>query len=268
MGVYVSSLVAGGLVGRDRGRARRATSSAGAGAWAASPCCRRPARCSCCARCPRSGRRRGAARSRAPSRHSFGTAPSYEPPSRAAALFFTFVGTFTFVTFRLERAPFGFGDVESSLVFLLWLLGAIGPFAGRFADRVGWRAAALTAIACATTGLVVSLPALLPTLVVGLGLMTLAMFSGATALQLGVLAAADADRGAAAALYFCVYYTSGALGAYLPGLAWQAWGWKGVAACGLGRRAHRRDRPPQLHGYGEFETGCRSPVAKRSNRNG
>jgi MFS transporter, YNFM family, putative membrane transport protein len=149
-------------------------------------------------------------------------------------VFFTFVGTFTFVTFRLERAPFGFGDVESSLVFLLWLLGAVGPFAGRFADRAGWRAAGLAAIACAMTGLVFSLPAFLPTLVVGLGLMTFAMFSGATALQLGVLASAVTDRGAAAALYFCVYYTSGALGAYLPGLAWQAWGWNGVAACGLG----------------------------------
>jgi hypothetical protein len=31
-----------------------------------------------------------------------------------------------------------------------------------------------------------------------------------------------------------VYYGAGALGAYLPGLAWEAWGWPGVAACGLG----------------------------------
>jgi YNFM family putative membrane transporter len=176
-------------------------------------------------------------------------------------VFFTFVGTFTFVTFRLEKAPFDFGDVASSLVFLLWLLGAVGPFAGRFADRVGWRVAALGAIACAAAGLLVSLPALLPTLVVGLGLMTFAMFAGATALQLGVLSAADADRGAAAALYFCVYYTSGALGAYLPGLAWQTWGWTGVAACGLGALAasaallspglfNSRDRASSIPGAG------------------
>jgi YNFM family putative membrane transporter len=152
-------------------------------------------------------------------------------------VFFTFVGTFTFVTFRLQDPPFDFGNVASSLVFLLWLLGAVGPFAGRFADRIGWRLAALAAIACAATGLLVSLPTVLATLAVGLGLMTLAMFAGATALQLGVLSAVASDRGAAAALYFCVYYTCGALGAYLPGLAWQAWGWTGVAACGFGALA-------------------------------
>ena len=49
------------------------------------------------------------------------------------------------------------------------------------------------------------------------------------------------------ALYFSIYYGLGALGAYVPGLAWQEWGWGGVvvtgliallvAVAGLGRRA-------------------------------
>jgi len=30
-------------------------------------------------------------------------------------------------------------------------------------------------------------------------------------------------------MYFSVYYASGALGGYLPGLAWQRWQWSGVA---------------------------------------
>ena len=37
----------------------------------------------------------------------------------------------------------------------------------------------------------------------------------------------------ATALYFGIYYAGGALGAYVPGLAWQEWGWGGVAATGL-----------------------------------
>ena len=41
------------------------------------------------------------------------------------------------------------------------------------------------------------------------------------------------DRGAASAVYFSVYYGSGAVGGYLPGLAWQAWHWAGVACAGL-----------------------------------
>ena len=31
-------------------------------------------------------------------------------------------------------------------------------------------------------------------------------------------------------MYFSVYYGSGALGGYLPGLAWERWQWNGVAA--------------------------------------
>jgi predicted MFS family arabinose efflux permease len=96
------------------------------------------------------------------------------------------------------------------------------------------------------------------------------MFAGATALQLGVVSSSASDRGAATALYFSIYYASGALGAYLPGLAWQAWGWSGVAAMALGAIAAASVLLAwrQLHGYGEFETGWRSPVSKRSNRNG
>jgi YNFM family putative membrane transporter len=63
------------------------------------------------------------------------------------------------------------------------------------------------------------------------------MFIGYTATQLGVSDVARADRGAASALYFSAYYGAGALGAYVPGLAWEAWGWDGVAALGLGSLA-------------------------------
>jgi predicted MFS family arabinose efflux permease len=77
-----------------------------------------------------------------------------------------------------------------------------------------------------------------------------------TAAQLGISDVARVDRGAATALYFSIYYSLGALGAYLPGVAWQEWGWGGVAAVGflalvlaaaglaaasLGRRSEIRD---------------------------
>ena len=45
--------------------------------------------------------------------------------------------------------------------------------------------------------------------------------------------ATDVDRGAASAVYYSVYYSSGGLGGYLPGLAWQAWHWNGIALVGL-----------------------------------
>jgi YNFM family putative membrane transporter len=233
MGVYVASLVAGGLIGRV-GVALIADVAGwrwGVGGLAVLPAAGailmtrslpdigRP---------ERSATRRGGVLAQLRNTELVRTAFA------GGCLFFTFVGVFSYVTFRLEAPPFSLPTVTSSLVFVLWLLGAVGPFAGRFADRIGWRGAALTAFACALGGLALSLPALLPTLLLGLAVLTLSMFAGATALQLGVVSSAASDRGAASALYFSVYYTSGALGAYLPGLAWQAWGWNGVAAIGLG----------------------------------
>jgi len=150
-----------------------------------------------------------------------------------AALFFTFVGAFTFVTYRLEEPPFSYSVAAASLVFLLWLTGLVGPLAGRLADRVGWRRLALGTVALSAAGVLLTLPDLLPSLVLGLACIAGAMFTGYTATQLGVSDVARVDRGAATALYFSIYYAGGALGAYVPGLAWQEWGWVGVAATGL-----------------------------------
>ena len=56
-----------------------------------------------------------------------------------SAFFFVFVGTFSYVTYRFERPPFGYGTVASSAVFGLWILGFTTPIVGRVVDRVGWR---------------------------------------------------------------------------------------------------------------------------------
>jgi len=149
------------------------------------------------------------------------------------AFFFTFVGCFSYVVYRLERPPFDLGPAAGSLVFVLWILGAAGPLLGRLADRIGWERLGLLALALAALGLALSLPASLPSLVLGLALVTLANFGGVTAAQLGVSGAAAVDRGAASAVYFSLYYGIGSLGGYLPGLAWERYGWDGVAITGF-----------------------------------
>ena len=145
------------------------------------------------------------------------------------AFFFTFVGCFSYVVYRLERPPFELGPGAGSLVFVLWILGVAGPSIGRLADRIGWQRLGLGAIALAAAGVAVSLPSTLPTLFFGLALITLANFCGVTAAQLGVSEATSVDRGAASAVYFSLYYGIGSLGAYVPGLAWERYGWNGVA---------------------------------------
>ena len=71
-------------------------------------------------------------------------------------------------------------------------------------------------------------------IVLGLALFAAAMFAGVTACQLGVASSTDQNRGFATAVYFSAYYIAGALGGYLPGLAWQSWGWTGVGTLAIG----------------------------------
>lgn len=151
-----------------------------------------------------------------------------------SAFTFTFIGTFSYVTFRLARPPFEYGTAATSLVFLLWLLGALVPLAGRRAERIGWRRLALGSLGLAAVGLALTIPDVMPALAIGLGAVALANFAGVTAAQLGVAEASAVDRGVASAVYFSLYYTTSAVGGYVPGLAWQAWGWTGVALLSLG----------------------------------
>ncbi len=148
----------------------------------------------------------------------------------ASALFFAFVGVFSFVTFRVEGPPFGWSQAAGSLIFLLWGMGSLGPMAGTIADRVGWRTVVLAALGFGAAGIALSLPDTPFTLLPGLALLAGAMFCGVTAAQLGTATSTTTDRGVASAMYFSVYYASGALGAWLPGVFWERWQWPGVVA--------------------------------------
>lgn len=154
-----------------------------------------------------------------------------------SALFFAFLGAFSYIDFRLERAPFSLDPSISGLVFLVWVMGAAGPAAGRLAGRRGWRAVALGGLGLAAAGVALTLADALPLVVGGLALITLGNFSGVTAAQLGVAEATEQDRGLASALYFSAYYVAGSLGGYLPGLAFEEWQWPGVAGLALGAYA-------------------------------
>ena len=43
-----------------------------------------------------------------------------------ASLFFGFVGVFSFIDYRLEAAPFSYSPSVASLIFVLWIFGAVG----------------------------------------------------------------------------------------------------------------------------------------------
>ena len=145
------------------------------------------------------------------------------------SLFFVFVGVFSYIGFRLEAAPFNLSPTAASLVFGLWVVGAVAPIAGRYAERVGWARVAIIGVVCAAIGIALTVPDILTTTLIGLTFITIGMFTVVTAAPIGVGGARGVRPGAASALYYSIYYTAGALGAFLPGLAWQAAGWTGVS---------------------------------------
>jgi YNFM family putative membrane transporter len=232
MGYYVAALVGGGLVGRVG--VGLATAAFG-WRWALGGLALLPLASTLLMRrtlpeappAHRSERRRSAAAAQLRN-------PAVLRPALAGgALFFTFVSVASYLTFRLTEPPFDYSTGAVSLLFVLWVLGGAGPFAGRLADRVGWRRVALGGVLLAATGVLLSLPAQTATIALGLGLVVIGMFSGVTAAQLGVTEAGDTDRGTASAVYFTVYYLAGAVAGFLPGLAWQSYDWPGVAVLAL-----------------------------------
>src|SRR5438067_1938141 len=109
------------------------------------------------------------------------------------------------------------------------IAGVATPLVGRLADRVGWPRIAYAALGLAAAAIALTLSSALPLVLLGLALLAIANFGGVTAAQIGVSKASDVDRGAASAIYFSIYYALGSLAAFVPGLAWQAWRWNGVA---------------------------------------
>lgn len=149
-------------------------------------------------------------------------------------VFFAFQAVYTYIGYRLEGPPFGLDATMVGLVFMLWLLGVLGPTAGRLAERLGWRCVAGSAMLIGTAGVLLTLTRSLPLVIVGLGGVIVAAFTGQTAAMLGQGTSTETDKGLASALYFSSYYAAGALAGYFPGLAWESFGWGGVAVTAFG----------------------------------
>ncbi len=152
-------------------------------------------------------------------------------------MFFAFIAVYTYVAYRLEAAPFHLGATGVGLVFSVWLLGVLAPTIGKLAERRGWRRVSAVALVVGAIGVGLTLTSSLPVVVVGLGLVILAAFSGQTAALLGQGTSTETDKGLASALYFSLYYAAGSLAGYLPGLAWESYGWDGVAITAFGSYA-------------------------------
>jgi hypothetical protein len=150
------------------------------------------------------------------------------------AMTFTFSAVFSYVVYRLSSPPFSLGPGARTLIYSLWLVGMFAPAAGRVADRAGWRGLSLLALIGVTIGALLTLPNSLWCLAPALAIFALSSYSGTIAAQLGVSASKARSPQRASSLFFSSYYTANALGAFLPGVGYESYGWIGVVVAVVG----------------------------------
>jgi YNFM family putative membrane transporter len=148
-----------------------------------------------------------------------------------ATMFFGWMGLFTYLPYLLSAPPFGLSTGLVSSVFLVYAVGVlVSPIAGRLSAWVAPTRLVAIGLTVEGVGLLATLHAALPTIIVGLLLVVAGTFTAQAVVPAFVNQQARSAKGGASALYLTFYYLGGTLGSLLPGLAWERWGWPGVLA--------------------------------------
>jgi YNFM family putative membrane transporter len=149
------------------------------------------------------------------------------------ALFFAFIGIFTYLPFRLAAPPYLLPTGVISSVYLVYAAGVLSSrVAGRLSGRIAPRTLIAVGLAVEAAGMALTVAHPLALVVLGLVVLVVGTFIAQAVAPAFVNMTAETAKGGASALYLTSYYVGGTLGAALPGLAWQAAGWPGVVgAC-------------------------------------
>jgi YNFM family putative membrane transporter len=151
----------------------------------------------------------------------------------AFVLMGAFVTVYNYLGFRLLDAPFDLPPALVALIFLGYLAGSwASTTAGRLGDRFGRRTVLWIGLVVAIAGVAVTAPAWLPTVLVGLVLLTVGFFA-AHSLASGWVGRRSAklpggSPAVAASLYLFCYYAGSSIGGTVGGLAFDHLGWIGV----------------------------------------
>jgi YNFM family putative membrane transporter len=151
------------------------------------------------------------------------------------ALFMTvFGGVYTVIGYRLTEAPFGLPQGIVGSIFLVYLVGTVSAStAGRLVGRLGRRGALYLAGGTTAAGLLLSLAASLPLVLLGLVLITAGFFAGHAVASSAVSKTATHGRAQASALYQSAYYIGSSAGSTVGAMAFHANGWTGTVGVGL-----------------------------------
>lgn len=152
-----------------------------------------------------------------------------------AGVFFSVIGTFTYLPFYLTAPPFHLSVAAVSSIYLVYLAGVFTSLiSGRLAWRFGGREVMGMGIAIAAVGVLTTRVPTVPTVLLGLVILCVGMFTVQATAPAFVNAHALVAKGAAGSLYVSFYYLGASFGSAIPGYAWQIWGWWGVVGTCLG----------------------------------
>ncbi len=136
------------------------------------------------------------------------------------------VAFFNFLQYRLEAPPFGLTAGSAALVFLLYLAGTVSAnWLGGQTDRRSRRGVLLLSIVLMLSGVLLTLPARLSTVLLGTGLVTFGFFGAHATASGWVGAQATHRRAQASSLYLLFYHLGSSLLGFVGGLAYGAGEW-------------------------------------------
>ncbi len=144
-------------------------------------------------------------------------------------VFFSFMAVSSFVTYRLAAAPFSLDASALGNTFLVLLVAVIvSPLAGKYSDTLGRVTVLFLGIVILLVGIILSTIGSYTWILIGLGLVTVGMFSvqAVTPAYLGDLV--PDDKATVAVLYQTFFYFGGAMGTLLPAVAWNYGGYDAV----------------------------------------
>jgi MFS transporter, YNFM family, putative membrane transport protein len=144
---------------------------------------------------------------------------------------FNFIAVFTYVSFHLAAPPYNFSSTLLGAIFVTYLAGtAVAPATGWMMARLSRRRFVLAVIAVWAGGAMLMLAPPLPAILAGLVLCAVCGMLCQTIATGYVTAIAKEGRSSAVGLYVTAFYIGGSMGAFLPGLAWDAGGWPAAVA--------------------------------------
>lgn len=144
---------------------------------------------------------------------------------------FGVVGVFSYITYHLAAAPFSLSPDRISLLFLVYLLATfVTPAAGRLFNTYGYSRSLRYASLLGFGGILLTLNAHLPVVLLGLGLCAASAFISQSCLSGYVSALAGEQRSLGLGLYLSAYYLGGCAAGFVPAWAYAAGGWTACAA--------------------------------------